>query len=538
MIKNYDFVILGGGHNGLIATAYLAKAGFTTCCLEANDEFGGGTRSGEVTLPGYISDTGGMIHSMIARTPIIQNDELGLIEKYGLEYVSTKALFCSIFPDNTTLVIDPDMDKACENIAKFSEHDAIAYRKFHDYMKQMMKVAAVGSQSPPPPYGSMHSAMYMSPEGREFQRVLNSSAQQIVEEWFESEQVRTTFTRWCTEMMIDPRAIGTATLLYFVVNVHNPDLYKIAGKVNHEYPGSPFPKGGSAKFIQALQDCCTAEGAELFTNAFVDGITMDGDLVKSVTTKNGDEFVANNAVISTINIKHVYQMLGDNAPADEAEQIRHLKYADFSALNQSFALDKIPEFKAGPEVLDAFCIEAAPIEKEYLQTFSSYTLGDFSPKLPLITMPCLLDPTRCPEGHCVVNIYQYAPYNLYGDPQNWVKYKEKLEREVWEFAKSLWTNITDDNILGHWSLTPLEYEQWDPAFLHGDIGHIGLQPSQMYDLRPLVGKGHEYHGEIENLYFLGACSHPGAGIAAASRAGVQKVLEDYGVDFRDVVKKD
>ncbi|MEG1095048.1 MAG: hypothetical protein RSE08_08010 [Lactococcus sp.] len=60
----------------------------------------------------------------------------------------------------------------------------------------------------------------------------------------------------------------------------------------------------------------------------------------------------------------------------------------------------------------------------------------------------------------------------------------------------------------------------------------------MYDLRPLVGKGHEYHGEIENLYFLGACSHPGAGIAAASRAGVQKVLEDYGVDFRDVVKKD
>ncbi|MEG1624345.1 MAG: NAD(P)-binding protein, partial [Raoultibacter sp.] len=149
MAGHYDFVVLGGGHNGLLATAYLSKAGFKVCCLEANDEFGGGTRSDEVCAPGYISDLGGMIHSMIARTPIIREDELGLIEKYGLEYCGTDALFCSIFPDNSTLIMDPDMDKACENIAKFSEHDAIAYREFHDYMAKMMNVAGVGSQSPP-----------------------------------------------------------------------------------------------------------------------------------------------------------------------------------------------------------------------------------------------------------------------------------------------------------------------------------------------------------------------------------------------------
>ncbi|MEG2517905.1 MAG: NAD(P)/FAD-dependent oxidoreductase [Raoultibacter sp.] len=524
--KNYDFVVLGGGHNGLIATAYLAKAGFSVCCLEANDEFGGGTRSGEVTAPGYISETGGMIHNLISKTPIVREDELGLFSKYGLEYVHTKSLFCSIFPDQTSLVMDPDIDKACENIAKFSEKDAVTYRKFHDYMVKMLAVAGVGSQSPPPPYGAMQNVMYMSPEGREFQRVLNSSAQQIVEEWFESEEVRVTFTRWCTEMMIDPRAIGTATLLYFTGSVHDP-----------KNPGSPFPKGGSQKFVEALMACCEDAGADLYASARVSDFTLENGEMKTVRTQNGEEYTADKAVVSTINIKDVYNMLGEEAPAEEAEQVRKLKYADFSALNQSFALSKIPEFKAGPEVLKSYCIEFAPREEEYLETFSSYTLGKFNPRLPLITIPSLLDDTRCPEGHSVVNIYCYAPYKLWGDAKNWETHGDELKKEVWEFFKEQTTNITDDDIVGHWGLTPLEYEQWDPAFRHGDIGHIGLQPSQMYDMRPFPGKGHLYHGDIENLYFLGSGAHPGAGIAAGARAGVQKVLEDYGVDFRDVVKK-
>ena len=270
-----------------------------------------------------------------------------------------------------------DIDKACQNIAQFSKRDAEVYPEFHEYMVNMLAVAGIGSQSAPPPYGTMMNVMYMSPEGREFQRVLSSSAQQIVEEWFESEQVRVTFTRWCTEMMIDPRAIGTATLLYFTSRVHKPTY------------APPFPMGGSQKFVEALMACCKDNGADLFTNAWVDGVTVQGGEIKGVRTKNGEEYLANNAVISTINIKDVYEMLGDNAPADEARYVRRLKQADFAALNQSFALKKIPEFKAGPEVLDAYCIEFAPEEKEYLETFSSYRLGEFNPRLPLVTIPSL-----------------------------------------------------------------------------------------------------------------------------------------------------
>jgi phytoene dehydrogenase-like protein len=520
----YDFVVLGGGHNGLLSTAYLAKAGFSVCCLEANSEFGGGTRSAEVTAPGYISDLGGMVHNLISKTPLVKNDELELFSKYGYEYSYAKSLFCSIFPDNTHLIMDHSLEKTCENMGKFSKHDAEIYPKFHDYMVRMLQVAGIGSQSPPPPYGSMHNVMYRSPEGREFQRVLNSSAQQIVEEWFESEEARITFTRWCTEMMIDPRAIGTATLLYFTASVHQPSY------------APPFPKGGSQVFVKAIMACCKDHGADLFADSLVNHIEYAAGDIKSVRTKNGDEYFAKNAFVSTINIKHVFSMIGDAAPAEEAESVRRLKHADFGALNQSFALSKMPEFKAGPEVLDSFCIEFAPREKEYLEIFSNYKLGGFSPNLPLVTMPCVYDDTRCPAGHSVVNLYSYAPYNLWGDPKNWERHGDELKTEVWEFFKAQTTNITDADIVGKWGLTPLEYEEWNPAFTYGDIGMIGLQPSQSYDMRPLPGKGHQYHGDIENLYFLGCCSHPGGGIAAGARAGVQKVLEDFGVDFRDVIK--
>ena len=525
MSSTYDFVVLGGGHNGLITTAYLAKAGFSVCCLEANDEFGGSTRSGEVCAPGYVSDLGGMVHNMISATPIVTEDELGLFSKYGFEYAHAKALFCSIFPDQTSLIMHHDIDKACQNIAQFSKRDAEVYPEFHEYMVNMLAVAGIGSQSAPPPYGTMMNVMYMSPEGREFQRGLSSSAQQSVEEGFESEQVRVTFTRWCTEMMIDPRAIGPATRLYFTGRVHKPTY------------APPFPMGGSQKFVEALMACCKDNGADLFTNAWVDGVTVQGGEIKGVRTKNGEEYLANNAVISTINIKDVYEMLGDNAPADEARYVRRLKQADFAALNQSFALKKIPEFKAGPEVLDAYCIEFAPEEKEYLETFSSYRLGEFNPRLPLVTIPSLWDPSRCPEGHSVVNLYSYAPYRLWGDEKNWEKHGDELKQEVWEFFKAQTTNITDDDIVGKWGLTPVEYEQWNPAMKEGDLGMIGLQPSQMYDMRPFPGKGHDYHGAIDNLYFVGCCGHPGGGIAAGARPGALKILEDYGVDFRDVLKK-
>ncbi len=521
----YDFVVLGGGHNGLLATIYLAKAGFKVCCLEANEEFGGGTRSKEFA-PGYIADVGGMVHNMISRTPIVREDELELFSKFGLEYKYLDSLCCSIFPDESHLILYSSLDKTCEEIAKFSDRDAEKYREFVGYMSQLLGAASAGIAGVIPKYGPMMNILSASDMGLEFLRLLNSSAQQIVDEWFETEQLRVTLTRWCTEMMIDPRQIGTSALLTFVASLHHPSN-----------PGAPFPVGGCVNFVNALMKCAESYGAELFNNEQVNDIKVSGGEVKSVVTAQGNEYFAKEGVISTINIHHVFKYLGNDAPERDAMYVKKLKHCDFVALNQAFALNTEPVFKTGEQVKDSFCIEFAPEEEEYLKIFSNYRFGEFKPNLPLITMPYLNDPSRCPDGHSVVNIYSYAPWALDGDPKNWESQGEKKMQEVWEFFKSRTENITDDNIVGHWGHTPMDYSKWDLAFINGDIGHIGLQPSQSYDLRPIPGAGHQYHGEIENLYFLGASGHPGGGIAGNARIGVQKVLEDYDIDFRDLVSR-
>ena len=305
----YDFVVMGGGHNGLLSSIYLAKAGYKVCVLEALDEFGGGTRSGEIA-PGYIADQGGMVHNLISRTPIVREDELELFSKYGLEYKFVDSLCCSIFPNEEHLILYSDLDKTCEQIAKFSERDAETYREFVNYFLKLSGAAAAGTAGAIPAYGPMMNVLAMSPEGREFIRVMNSSAQQIVEEWFESEEVRVTLTRWCTEMMIDPRQIGTATLLAFCAALHAPGN-----------PGAPFPVGGCVNFVNALTACARDHGVDLFTNEWVNELVVEDGEVKRVRTKCGDEFVATEGVISTINVRDVYDCLGDAAPAHERDYI-------------------------------------------------------------------------------------------------------------------------------------------------------------------------------------------------------------------------
>ncbi|MBQ9955393.1 MAG: NAD(P)/FAD-dependent oxidoreductase [Eggerthellaceae bacterium] len=524
----YDFIVLGGGHNGLVSSIYLARAGFKVALLEANDEFGGGTRSAEFH-PGYTADLGAIVHFNIAKSPVFAKDELDLFSKYGMEYCRMDSVFCSIFEDDSYLTVSQDIDKFCNDIAKYSEKDAEAYKKFYKYIGEMAGVVAMGTGGGVPPYGVMINALSKSAAGMEFLRVLNSSAQQIVEEWFESEQLRVTLTRWATEMMIDPRMPGTSTILLLSTAIHNP-----------AFPGALFPKGGSNEgFIKPLIRAAEDAGVDLFTNQFVDDIFVAGGEVKGCRTKAGDEFRCNNAIVSTICVKDVFDYLGEDAPEEDSHYVKLLRHADFVALNQVFALDVEPEFKAGPGVKNTFCIEFAPNEKDYLRTFSDYKLGGFKPNLPLITIPSIADKSRAPEGHAVLNLYSYAPWDLRGDSKNWQdpEQAEACKEAVWEFFKSRCTNLTDANIQGTWSKTPYEYSQWNPAFRKGDIGHIGLQQSQMYDFRPIPGKGHEFHGDIENLYFVGTCGHPGGSVSYSARGGIAKILDDYGIDIRDVVTK-
>src|SRR3984893_17615491 len=154
MTQTYDVVAMGAGHNGLVAAAYLAKAGKKVLVLERKPWPGGGVVTREINTPGYWHDEHSSVHIMIQGNPLIRHDELGLLSKFGLKYAYNTP-YAMIFPDQSTLIAYRDLDKTCEQIARLSMRDAETYRRFAQRAIEFLPMIGAGMYVPPTPLGAM-----------------------------------------------------------------------------------------------------------------------------------------------------------------------------------------------------------------------------------------------------------------------------------------------------------------------------------------------------------------------------------------------
>ena len=166
MAKKHEVVVIGGGHNGLTVASYLAKAGVDVCVVENLPWVGGGVVSRECAAPGFKTDQCSTWHGFIQPNPLILHDELGLKSKFGLEYVTTNEQATTLFSDDSFITLFKSVDDTCESIAKFSEHDAEAYRKFYQWSVKTLDMLTEGMYNPPAPFGTMVSMLDQSREGR------------------------------------------------------------------------------------------------------------------------------------------------------------------------------------------------------------------------------------------------------------------------------------------------------------------------------------------------------------------------------------
>ncbi|MBX5459713.1 MAG: NAD(P)/FAD-dependent oxidoreductase [Steroidobacteraceae bacterium] len=515
-MANADIVVIGSGHNGLVAAAYLAKAGKRVVVLERNAWFGGGVVTRELTVPGFRHDQHSMAHIFIQANPVLANDELGLKSRYGLRYEFPELPMMSVFEDGTTLGLYRDRERTCAEIAKFSKKDAESYRQLADQAAAWLPMIVSTLYSPPMPQGASFAMMDQSREGRQMWRIMQMSTHDLLCRYFEHDKVRMHFARVAGENLVSPdeKATGIGPFVF----VGFLEAYGIG-----------VPIGGSGRLTDALVACIRDHGGEVHANVDVDRVIVRQGRAQGARTKDGREFLAKDGVIGAIH-PHLIGRMVEGVDPQIARDAEATEISPIACITVHAALNGPLKFKAGDHVR-AVMIELLPNSYEQLRrSFDDMRYGGFS-QYPLVGLGSLtmFDPSRVPPGKATMHAWDYVPYER-PDGRSWDdtkrEYAERMIRHMGRFIDGL-----PENIIQYHCDSPVDMERTSPSFMRGDLHGIATTTYQTGSHRPTPELGQMTVPGIERLYLVGPFQHPGGGVFGAGRAAAMKAFEDLGLDF-------
>jgi phytoene dehydrogenase-like protein len=516
MSKN-DIVVVGSGHNGLVAGAYLAAAGRRVLVLERNGWFGGGVVTRELTLPGFRHDQHSMAHIFIHANPLLAGDELQLKAKYGLRYVFPDPPMMSVFEDGSTLAIHRDRERTCAEIAKFSQRDGDSFRRLSAQAAAWLPMVAASLYTAPVPVGASYAMLDQSREGREFWRVVQMSTHDVLCEYFEHDKVRMHFARIAGENLVSPDEKATGLGVFVFVGFM-------------EAYGIGVPIGGSGRLTEALIACIKDFGGDVIANVDIARVVTKNGRAVGVVSSEGREYEARDAVIGAIHPHHLGRMVEDLDPqlvrAAEATQI-----SENACITIHAALKAPLRFRNG-EPVRAVMNELLPTNYEQLRrSFDDLRYGGFS-KYPLVGFGSLtaFDPSRVPEGRATLHAWDYVPYRR-TDGRPWDETKREYAERMLKHMGMFIENLGPNDILQYHCDSPVDMERTSSSFLGGDLHGVATTTYQSGAHRPTPELGQFTVPGVERLYLVGPFQHPGGGVFGAGRATAVKVAEDLKLDL-------
>jgi len=523
-MPRYDAIVIGGGHNGLVHAAYLARAGWKVLVLERRHVLGGAAVTEEV-FPGFKFSVCSYVVSLL-RPEIIRELDL---PRHGLEILPLDGTFTPM-PSGDYLWRMNDHARTRREIARHSRTDAEAYDEYALAMVEMARfVKPILEMTPPDPW-SLHprELARMLFLGRRFRglsagdrynqvQLMTMSAVDFLDQWFETDVLKATMSAsGIIGTFLGVRSPGTAYVL----------LHHYMGEIDGAFRSWGLARGGTGAISNAIAAAAREAGVEIRTEAPIAKILVREGRTRGVVLANGDEIEAD-IVSSSVDPRITFmRMLGEeHLPTEFVEGVSRYKFRGSSG-KVNMALDGLPNFTClpgdGHHLRGAISISPGIDYMERAYDDAKYGRFSRNPYIDIV-IPSLTDPSIAPPGKHVMSCFvQYAPYHL--AESNWDAQREAFGDTVVNTIAQYAPNFKD-LILHRQVVTPLDLER-DWGLSEGNIFQGELSLEQLFFLRPVPGWA-SYRTPVKGLYMCGSATHPGGGIMGApGRNAAQAVLKD------------
>lgn len=420
-MQEYDVIIIGAGHNGLVCAAYLLKAGYSVLLLEKRPVPGGAATTEECIpeAPGFKFNLCAIDHEFIHLGPVVEELEL---TKYGLEYLECDPVVFCPHPDGKYFLAHKSLEKTCAEIARYNQRDAKKYAEFTNYWQRAINAMIPMFNAPPKSiidiFGNynlqqvkdLFSVVGSPAKSFDFVRTMLNSAEDILNEWFDEEFLKAPLSRLASELGAPPSQKNLAIGVMMMAMRH--------------HPGMARPRGGTGALVQALVKLVNSKGGVILTEQHVEKILIDDAKAVGVRVTGGKEYLAKHGVISNIDAQRLFLQMTEKSDIDAVDPNlwerleRRIINNNETILKIDLALDEPLHFSHHNHQ-DEYLIGSILIAdsmNHVEQAHNKCTIGEIPDSDPsmYVVMPSALDPSLAPPGKHTLWIEFFAPYQIAG----------------------------------------------------------------------------------------------------------------------------